>query len=232
MSSQDQASNQAGKLRRHCVCGMRLNFCTNWSGRQPTETEKYSHYVNRMKLILGSHMLSLTWQDNICFHRASRFSLQTKLCCIKELIFPPVMFKMGRGFALHNLKPLLLKMRVTLVMALSLSLQTLLKTETISLWGKSVCACWRNHTVPLLFCNYPISNWKDTKCIHAWYTRVGKNDSSKCQMCKELWCCTLGRWRLTATSRSYFQTHKTRSSLQGWVNTTWRLSLSSVTVAP
>lgn len=89
MSSQEQASNQAGKLRRHCVCGMQLSFNTNQKENQPTEREKYSGCVNRMKLILAPCMLLLTWQDNICFCRASGSGLQRKLCFIKEPIFPP-----------------------------------------------------------------------------------------------------------------------------------------------
>lgn len=109
---------------------MRLNFNTNRKEKQPTEREKYSRYVNRMKWILATCMLLLTWQDNICYCRASRFGLQRKLCFIKELIFPPLwrgrLEKVSRCTTWNRY---LLKLSVSLVMALSLSLQNSLKLK-------------------------------------------------------------------------------------------------------
>lgn len=204
---------------------MRLHFKTNWRERQRTAREKSSHYENRMKWIPAIRLVLLTWQDNICFRWASGLSLQTKLCFIRELIFPPQRcFEMEGGFVYQKSKPLLVEIWSYLGDGLVFVIIEFTENwNHVPLREISLCSLEKSHCFFHSFAIIPSYNER----IGSAYMQSKEGQHKLQHECVNNSCVRLS---LTATSHSHFQTHKTRSSLQGWVNTTWRLSLSSVAV--
>lgn len=199
-----------------------------------TKREKRSHYENRMKWSPASRMVPLTWQDNICFHWAPRLSLQTKLCFIKELIFPPQWCSRWKEVLyIRNQNRKLLKFGVTLVMALSLSSYNLVKTKTASHWGKaSICLLEKSHcTFAPLQLSHPIPKWKDgikhADCVE-W-------EGKTVQTPVNIKCATNSSalfWfhEVSLPPHILISRHTKPEVVQGWGNTTWRQSLSCVAV--
>lgn len=202
---------------------MWLHFKTNWRERQRTAREKSSHYENRMKWIPVVRLVLLTGQDNICFHWASGLSLQTKLCFIRELIFPPQWcFEMEGGFVYQKSKPLLVEIWSYLGDGLVFVIIEFTENwNHVPLREISLCTLEKSQFPFPLLCYYSILY------IGSVYMQSEEGQRKLQHKCMNNSCVRLS---LTATSHSHFQTHKTRSSLQGWMNTTWRPSLSSVAV--
>lgn len=132
---------------------------------------------------------------------------------------------MGEGFVLHNLIPLLVEIL------------------ELPWWWPCLCHYWKLkphptqgnqpywRTAVTIYNIIPSEKLRNAQNLCIMVIIIQKRKTSVDIECVKNLCAKL-RWRRSSTSFPHFQTYKTRSSLQGWVNTTWRLSLSCVTVEP